>query len=149
MPEPNPLPLYEVLEEEYVSLHGPLPSSHYDKNPEERLKDIYKHIHALEKKRTAICISGGGIRSATFALGVLQGLARLKLLKEFDYLSTVSGGGYVGSWLSAWIHRAAGGAESVINRLVTKPEAALEPEAKTIQHLRAYSNYLSPKLGLM
>ena len=82
MPEPNPLPLYEVLEEEYVSLHGPLPSSHYKKSPEERLKDIYKHIHALEKKRAAICISGGGIRSATFALGVFRASRDSSCLKS-------------------------------------------------------------------
>ena len=52
-----------------------------------------------------LAFSGGGIRSATFNLGVLQALAELKLLKEFDYLSTVSGGGYIGSWLTAWIAR--------------------------------------------
>jgi predicted acylesterase/phospholipase RssA len=52
-----------------------------------------------------LAFSGGGIRSATFNLGVLQALSELKLLAEFDYLSTVSGGGYIGSWLSAWIHR--------------------------------------------
>ncbi len=48
-----------------------------------------------------LCISGGGIRSATFSLGFLQGLAKLDILTAFDYLSTVSGGGYIGSWLSA------------------------------------------------
>jgi len=32
----------------------------------------------------ALCFSGGGIRSATFCLGVLQGLARLKTLDKFD-----------------------------------------------------------------
>ncbi|HST20445.1 MAG TPA: patatin-like phospholipase family protein [Blastocatellia bacterium] len=157
--EQPPLPLYEVLEEEYVSLHGPLPGSHYEKSSEERLKEIYKHIHALEKKRAAICISGGGIRSATFALGVMQRLARLNLLQEFDYLSTVSGGGYVGSWLSAWIHRDPKGAGGVFGKLNNKlpsplePEgklpSPLEPEAKPIQHLRSYSNYLSPQLGLL
>ena len=149
MPEQNPLPLYEVLEEEYVSLHGPLPDEHYQKNPDERLKDIYTLIHALKKRRAALCISGGGIRSATFALGVLQGLTRIGLLKEFDYLSTVSGGGYVGSWLSAWIHRDPQGANGVFCKLTAKPDSPLEPEAKPIQHLRSYSNYLSPKLGLM
>src|SRR3954467_8338029 len=46
-----------------------------------------------------IAVSGGGIRSATFALGVFQGLAHLKRLKHIDYLSTVSGGGYFGSFL--------------------------------------------------
>ncbi|MEQ8332829.1 patatin-like phospholipase family protein [Nisaea sp.] len=49
-----------------------------------------------------LAISGGGIRSATFALGLLQSLARHDLLKGFDYLSTVSGGGYIGASLS-WL----------------------------------------------
>ena len=44
-----------------------------------------------------LAFSGGGIRSATFNLGVLQGLARLGVLGRFDYLSTVSGGGYIGA----------------------------------------------------
>src|ERR1044071_4290566 len=61
---------------------------------------IFKWIHAHPKtQHNALCLSGGGIRSATFGLGVLQGLARLKVLPTFQYLSTVSGGGYIGSWL--------------------------------------------------
>ncbi|MGB6470343.1 MAG: hypothetical protein WBE88_05760, partial [Candidatus Acidiferrales bacterium] len=47
-----------------------------------------------------VAFSGGGIRSATFNLGVLQGLAEMKLLQRVDYLSTVSGGGYIGGWLA-------------------------------------------------
>src|SRR5206468_1954743 len=47
----------------------------------------------------ALAISGGGIRSATFALGVLVALARRNLLFQFDYLSTVSGGGYIGAFM--------------------------------------------------
>lgn len=54
-----------------------------------------------------LALSGGGVRSATFNLGVLQALAAEGLLARFDYLSTVSGGGYIGGWLSAWIHRTA------------------------------------------
>ena len=53
--------------------------------------------------RAGLAISGGGIRSGTFALGGLQALAERKLLPELDYLSTVSGGGYIGCWLAAWI----------------------------------------------
>jgi hypothetical protein len=50
-----------------------------------------------------LAFSGGGIRSATFNLGVMQGLAKFKLLRQIDYLSTVSGGGFIGSWLITWI----------------------------------------------
>ena len=46
-----------------------------------------------------LAFSGGGIRSATISLGVAQVLARHKRLLDFDYLSTVSGGGYIGSFL--------------------------------------------------
>ena len=52
---------------------------------------------------TGLAFSGGGIRSATFCLGITQVLARRGLLAEFDYLSTVSGGGYCGSFLSAYL----------------------------------------------
>jgi hypothetical protein len=53
-----------------------------------------------------LALSGGGIRSATFNLGVLQSLARLGILLRMDYLSTVSGGGYIGSCLSSLLsHR--------------------------------------------
>jgi patatin-like phospholipase len=49
--------------------------------------------------RVGLALSGGGIRSATFALGVLQTFARNGLVRHVDYLSTVSGGGYIGSAL--------------------------------------------------
>ncbi len=48
-----------------------------------------------------LALSGGGIRSATFSLGVLQALAAAGLLRRFDYISTVSGGGYTGGFLGA------------------------------------------------
>ena len=48
-----------------------------------------------------LALSGGGIRSASFCLGVIQALARGGLLQRVDYLSTVSGGGYIGSCLSS------------------------------------------------
>lgn len=52
-----------------------------------------------EDERVGIALSGGGIRSATFCLGLFQGLARRGLVRRMDYLSTVSGGGYFGSFL--------------------------------------------------
>lgn len=97
---------------------------------------------------SALCISGGGIRSATFGLGVLQGLAEQQLLPRFDYLSTVSGGGFIGSWLTAWASRA-GGIEAVAAQL--QPEPARRPPRAggpdPVHHLRAYSNYLTPRAG--
>lgn len=93
----------------------------------------------------ALCLSGGGIRSATFALGVLQGLARFNLLGQFHYLSTVSGGGYIGSWLSAW--RAVESDAAIFKALNASQHTAVEPPQ--IRGLRADSNYITPTLGLL
>jgi hypothetical protein len=95
----GPLRLDEVLAGEYSALR---PESSFDGNEAE----LFSRIHRNNDPLSAVCISGGGIRSATFALGAIQGLAERGLLPQFDYLSTVSGGGYIGGWLTAWIHRA-------------------------------------------
>jgi hypothetical protein len=108
-------------------------------------KNYYAAINA--RNHSALCLSGGGIRTATFNLGILQGLARHGLLEKFDYLSTVSGGGYTGGWLSAWIHRQ--GLKRVVSQLSNPPLSPIEPEPRELVHLRAFSNYLSPRLGLM
>jgi hypothetical protein len=139
------------------------------------LERIYAALHDRPEgeARTALCISGGGIRSATFALGVIQGLAGANVLDKFDYLSTVSGGGYIGSWLSSWSRRNARGITGVQDELVRAdtavdgsatlgndgkerirepkadvPESKIDPEPRPVRHLREYSNYLSPRLGL-
>ena len=54
-----------------------------------------------------LALSGGGIRSATTSLGVLQTLARLGLLRAVDVLSTVSGGGYIGAFFMSLFARVA------------------------------------------
>src|SRR6185503_16404019 len=97
--------------------------------------------------RSALCLSGGGVRSATFNLGILQGLARHGLLEKFDYLSTVSGGGFIGGWLSAWVRRA--GMTKVVDDLKKPPENPWTPDPPPVEHLRIYSNYLSPQPGLL
>ncbi|HEV7569913.1 MAG TPA: patatin-like phospholipase family protein [Thermoanaerobaculia bacterium] len=128
-----------------------------------RLGRLYGELHKRrdDTARTAFCISGGGIRSATFALGVMQGLAGRGLLKRFDFLSTVSGGGYIGGWLTSWARRhpeGIAGVEKHLSALDTPSgtgrggrvfaEAKLQPEAKPVRHLREYSNYLTPRLGI-
>ncbi len=94
-----------------------------------------------------LALSGGGIRSATFNLGVLQGLAGLNWLRCFDFLSTVSGGGYIGSWLVAWIKRR--GFAKVSQQLRPDWKEHDEVEPPEIEFLRTYSNYLTPQLGLL
>ena len=72
-----------------------------------REKQCYERIDIEQPHANLVglALSGGGIRSATFCLGFLQELQRLRLLRIFDYLSTVSGGGYLGGWWSAWLSR--------------------------------------------
>ena len=103
---------------------------------------------AHDSRLTGLAFSGGGIRSATFNLGVLQALADLQLLRKFHYLSTVSGGGYIGSWLVAWILRRGGNLEEISNSLRTawrRYPGGESPEE--VRFLRRFSNYLTPKLG--
>jgi len=102
-----------------------------------------------ERGRVGLAFSGGGIRSATFSLGVLQALARLRLLTSFHYLSTVSGGGYIGSWLSAWAYRHPRGISGVMHDLAPECSARTPHEPEEITHLRRYSNYLTPRTGFM
>ncbi|PYT03328.1 MAG: hypothetical protein DMF60_18765 [Acidobacteria bacterium] len=139
-PKPDELPFLNR-----VLLELAYPHEIYKVN--DTLSGIYAHLH--QKKHSALCISGGGIRSATFALGIIQGLARCKLLDKFDYMSTVSGGGYIGSWLTGWIHRHLNGEQGVVEALQERPTPNLNPEPLPLSHLRDYSNYLSPRLGIL
>ncbi|WP_284620535.1 patatin-like phospholipase family protein [Aquabacterium humicola] len=114
---------------------------------------VREHLNSLpaDSRPAALCLSGGGIRSATFCLGVLQSLARTGKLGKFRYLSTVSGGGYIGSFLSALVdeHRkqGRGAPRSAIDSLAFDRPAG--PGATDeVSRLRAYSNYLSPMTGM-
>jgi len=115
----------------------------------------FKEVFAAEQragmppkgKALGLAFSGGGIRSATFNLGVIQALAEKGLLRRFDYLSTISGGGYIGSWLSLFIKRYAGGNVAQAEQaLITRDADGLEHRA--IRFLRSFSNYLTPRVGL-
>ena len=189
------LSLEAVLAEEAVAIHGtpgsllqaisawrPAPKSERDigskpgVGPDDqdaarrslrRQQEFYQALNRLDS--TALCLSGGGIRSAAFNLGVIQALAthptrnpggatatpegdleqnaRASLLAQFHYLSTVSGGGYIGTWLSAWLHHAKRFAIVWAN-LVTRP-CGPDVEPGTLAWLRAYSNYLSPKAAVL
>jgi Patatin-like phospholipase len=127
-----------------------------------RRMKFYRSLN--ETNRSALCLSGGGIRSATFCLGVIQALAAFDiksgtvradqghsgapedaLLGRFHYLSTVSGGGYIGSWLSSW--RFYDDFQKVRDELIGRPDGP-DVEPPEISWLRAYSNYLTPRVGI-
>ncbi len=142
------------------------------KEAAEEAKFVVGQARKLEL--AGLAFSGGGIRSATFNLGVLQGLAQYNKVRAFDYLSTVSGGGYIGNWLEAWIKRSAPeqdkkhpagphireGIDAVEEQL--RPTRTARPrsvemqewadqkshtEPPPIRFLRDFSNYLTPRLG--
>jgi hypothetical protein len=116
------------------------------------LAEYYYNVHRLQNDgQTALCLSGGGIRSAAFALGVLQGLARREMLSRLHYLSTVSGGGYIGSWVTAWAHRAAvanaeGDFARVEKAIGERPPFA-QRESAPFRWLRANQKFLTPRSG--
>jgi hypothetical protein len=104
---------------------------------------------ADEMNLCALALSGGGIRSATFNLGLLQKLAEIGVLPKLDYLSTVSGGGYIGTWLTSWIKRE-GSFQKVNDRLdKTKSTDPLAEDVRPIRWLRMFSNYLAPNASIM
>jgi len=109
--------------------------------------DIYRAV--AEVGLVGVCLSGGGIRSATFNLGVIQGLAQLGLIPHIDYLSSVSGGGYIHEFLAAWILRDKGGRDAVIKKLIPQAEPGCPPRApEPIKWLLRYASYLTPRRGL-
>jgi hypothetical protein len=93
-----------------------------------------------------LALSGGGIRSACFNLGLLQALGKRGVLHRTDYLSTVSGGGYIGSCLSS---------------LCADPWADVRPgpsfpfwfdgvnESRVVKHLRQHGQYLGVDGGVL
>jgi Patatin-like phospholipase len=206
----RPISLPEVLLDELRQIKG----NDFIQTNDGQLNGAFENLHKAQL--SALCFSGGGIRSATFGLGIVQSLAKHGKLDKFDYLSTVSGGGYLGSWLSAWIRREQLNAlekrvtkleslknkisdklenpnlssprkaqllklrekvtesakkennqlfedykksqkigiktvQDELNRLSIPKSDATCPniEPKQLQYLREYSNYMSPKVGLL
>jgi hypothetical protein len=195
----GPLSVEQVLTAEAAAIHGPqakeatdtlrqhasvqpAETDRLDKDADDRSgrdenphavgerKKFYRELNKLN--HAALCCSGGGIRSATFCLGVIQGLAKYNLnqdithqerqlselspakvaeyagqslLSRIHYLSTVSGGGYIGSWLSAW--RTRDDFPTVWESLSGRPDGP-DVEPAELSWLRAYSSYLTPQVGL-
>lgn len=90
-----------------------------------------------------LAFSGGGIRSATFNLGLLQALERCSILKSVDYLSTVSGGGYIGSSLTWFMSKEQGHFPFGTSR---KDHGG--KSGKILSWLRDHGCYLTPGNGL-
>jgi hypothetical protein len=182
----------QVAEEKRKNLNADKRGLNNRKDPDVQSRgNFYVTLNKLNQ--AALCCSGGGIRSATFCLGIIQAFANYDVdagvlrgkaaaiarsnesgaaappghqagetvgskpktytpidpkdsaLGRFHYLSTVSGGGYIGSWLSAW--RSRSDFSTVIRNLTGRPNGP-DIEPPEISWLRAYSNYLTPTLGI-
>lgn len=115
----------------------------YQELYDEELKAIRERRNEQEQinNLAALACSGGGIRSATFCLGVAQSLARRGVLPRIDYLSTVSGGSYLGSFLSSYLN------DSDTKKVGLEPgklpfAEADRAEPEPIRQLRNNSKYL-------
>jgi hypothetical protein len=90
---------------------------------------------------TGLSCSGGGIRSAAFCLGVLQGLQSKETIGQVDYLSTVSGGGYIGTTMTIGMSRDS----PSTGQDGTFPFGRIDDERREtpeVRHLRDNSRYL-------
>ncbi|MBI3546315.1 MAG: hypothetical protein HY081_06940 [Gammaproteobacteria bacterium] len=106
---------------------------------------------SAEKSTVGLALSGGGIRSATFCFGILQVFERQRLTKHVDFLSTVSGGGYAGAAYSAWRLRqtlAQQAAQAPTHDAISVKKNPPGSWEELLPHLRKFSNYLSPSLGI-
>lgn len=96
-----------------------------------------------------VTLSGGGVRSASYCLGALQALHAWSLINRIDYLSTVSGGGYVGTSMIAGMYVSrekpsepnAGECEFPFARA----SAGDIRDCEAVSHLRDYSRFLAPR----
>jgi hypothetical protein len=129
--------------------------------------DAAKH-KPVSKSLVGIALSGGGIRSATTNLGILQALSRMGVLPLVDYMCTVSGGGYIGSCLSSLLslstRTASGnGAGLQIPEVLKKGDQPLFTTrwkdfpfnwetargAAQLRHLRTHGTFLVTRTGIL
>lgn len=112
----------------------------FEKKEEDIIKDRRKNLNDksfdLNSPHAGLALSGGGIRSATFCLGVLRGLAKNGVLRRFDYLSTVSGGGYIGSALGRMYQK--------FKNVDAVEEALQDNQSEEVRWLRHNGRYLTP-----
>lgn len=111
-------------------------------------------VAGADEELKALAISGGGVRSASFALGILQALVAGRKLEEFHYLSTVSGGGYIGSSLTWFLKQGLPSPSGESLPAGTRPEdfpfgartsgKNAAAQNAVLSYLRKHASYLNP-----
>ncbi|HWM69783.1 MAG TPA: GMC oxidoreductase [Steroidobacteraceae bacterium] len=94
----------------------------------------------LPQDTVGLAFSGGGVRSATFCLGVLQALAKRSVLRRIDMISSVSGGGYISAFLGRLFTRQWPQGVNVAERVERILASNASPE---IWWLRTHARYLT------
>lgn len=107
-------------------------------------KKVFGNTLTVEQPLTGLALSGGGIRSATFAAGVTHKLAEMGLFRHVDYLSTVSGGGYLGAFINTQLESTE---RKDQNPYAKSTEDTQNTESPAIRHLRDHSKNLKKDLG--
>ena len=128
-------------------------------NEENSFFNSTENEESIKKNLWGIAFSGGGIRSATFCLGAVQALTKAGVFKYFDYMSTVSGGGYMGSCITSLLQDqdkqiGVDADDSPFVGLNDGTDIYDINETKmsvrnNIHHLRAHGNYLATENGVL
>ena len=113
-----------------------------------------------ENRGWGLAISGGGIRSSSFGLGVIQELVNNSLLERMHYMSTASGGGYLGSALTFALYQGKGiystqkdkfplGRKGLV-RDKDKPDTDDDKRVDNdlLDYIRLHGSYLTPTASL-
>jgi hypothetical protein len=140
----------ETIKDEAERVHQKIKTLSENKTSSQESLEKARHpdiIPSTEAGLVGFALSGGGVRSATFNLGLLQSLAKNKVLHYCDYLSTVSGGGYIGSCLSSLLADAPE-ASTKKEEFPLSDQHDCEKECAEVNHLRATKNYLGLGGGL-
>jgi hypothetical protein len=90
---------------------------------------------------SGICLSGGGIRSASVALGFLQTMRTP--LRKADYLVSVSGGGYIAGALAQLLTDAGSERITPPAEAVRDADEAYGPGTVELDHVRRHSSYIA------
>src|SRR6185503_10094530 len=97
-------------------------------------------LDRLPPRTVRLALSGGGIRSATYCLGALQALSKKGRLRNVDFLSSVSGGGYTGSFLGRLFTRVD---QAVADKPAYVEKVLRNSNSAEIEWLRTHVNYLA------